>query len=432
MKKKEPTWSTNHGIDFREKVSLELSLKTAPAIVTISNMQCNRNAERLDLGNGITALLYHTIKDVPQAEWDARAHFHSEATSWAFWNVLEQSKLNDFCYHYAILFDQSGDFLTQTCFYDVTTDLAIFGPNWLRQLLGTVRNVWPSFMKLRMLECGTPVTLVSPPVVILPGKDPAPAVKALTTLLRKIAKRQKQLLIVVRDFEPPAAPLERLFAANGYHISQNLPNTYLNINWSSWPDYLQAMRSYYRSKIIKYSRQNEAVGMTCQMADDFADLAETLHTQWMNVHENAKEFQREILTPTFYRELAQQQGVDARVLLFYQRERLVGHALLLLDQEELRWLYVGRETVNHDGLYLFIAQKVVETAITLNVKRLEMGLTTYPIKQDLGAEIVPLNMALRATNGFFNLFVGLGYKLLNRVPTPGSRRVFKLGHKHEP
>lgn len=391
-------------------------------------MQSDHMAERLELGDGLYALIYHTIKDVPQVAWDARARFHSEATSWSFWNVLEQSGLNDFRYHYALLVNQAGDVLAQTCFYDVTTDLAIFGPRWLRQLLAGVRRVWPGFMKLRMLECGTPVTLVSPPVAICPGTDTALVITALTALLHKIARRQKQRLIVIRDFEPPAAPFEALFAAHGYHLSDNLPNTYLDIGWSSWPAYLQAMRSYYRSKLVKYLKRNEEAGITCKMTADFADLAETLHAQWMNVHEHAKEFQREVLTPTFYRELSRQDGVDARVLLFYRQEQLVGHALLLRDHEELRWLYVGRETVGHDGLYLFIAQKVVETAITLGVKRLEMGLTTYSIKRDLGAVVVPLRMAIRATNGVLNPFVGLGYKLLNHVSIPTSRQVFKPEH----
>lgn len=391
-------------------------------------MQSDHMAERLELEDGLYALIYHTIKDVPQVAWDARARFHSEATSWSFWNVLEQSGLNDFRYHYALLVNQAGDVLAQTCFYDVTTDLAIFGPRWLRQLLAGVRRVWPGFMKLRMLECGTPVTLVSPPVAICPGTDTALVITALTALLHKIARRQKQRLIVIRDFEPPAAPFEALFAAHGYHLSDNLPNTYLDIGWSSWPAYLQAMRSYYRSKLVKYLKRNEEAGITCKMTADFADLAETLHAQWMNVHEHAKEFQREVLTPTFYRELSRQDGVDARVLLFYRQEQLVGHALLLRDHEELRWLYVGRETVGHDGLYLFIAQKVVETAITLGVKRLEMGLTTYSIKRDLGAVVVPLRMAIRATNGVLNPFVGLGYKLLNHVSIPTSRQVFKPEH----
>jgi len=76
-------------------------------------------------------------------------------------------------------------------------------------------------------------------------------------------------------------------------------------------------------------------------------------------------------------------------------------------------------------LYIYIAYAVIETAIHLGARRLEMGLTTYAIKQDLGAEVVPIHMALRATWGWINPFVGLGYRLMNRIPATHPRAVFK-------
>jgi len=36
----------------------------------------------------------------------------------------------------------------------------------------------------------------------------------------------------------------------------------------------------------------------------------------------------------------------------------------------------------NDSLYLYVVQAVIQTTIELGAKRLEMGLTTYPIKQD--------------------------------------------------
>ncbi|MGC8508930.1 MAG: hypothetical protein ACP5NM_11785, partial [Thiomonas sp.] len=91
-----------------------------------------------------------------------------------------------------------------------------------------------------------------------------------------------------------------------------------------------------------------------------------------------------------------------------------------------------REVAQNDSLYIYIAATVVETAIALGATRLEMGLTTYPIKQDLGAEVVPIRLAIRASWGLINPFVGLGYALLNKVPQPGPRQVFKSSAAGEP
>lgn len=389
------------------------------------------NPERIALEKGVNGAVYDSIKQIPQAVWDGLALGRSQAMSWAFWNVLEQSGLNDFRYKHVILTDADGVELALTSFYSITTDLAIFAPKPLRRLLVGVRHLWPGFMKLRMLECGTPITIVSPPLARHTGISEADLVTALTSLLRRTAREQGQFLIVIRDFEPNAAHFEPLFAAQGYHLIDSLPNTYLDIRWPTPQAYLDAMRSYYRSKLLKYLKRNQAAGITHRLVDDFSDLAETLHAQWMNVHDSAREFQREVLTPAFYRHLSREMGGRAKALLFFRDGQLAGHALLLQDGDELRWLYVGREVAEHDGLYLYIAQKVVETAILLSARRLEMGLTTYPIKQDLGAEIVPIRMALRATRGFFNIFVGLGYKLLNEVPSPTPRQIFKQHGGHE-
>lgn len=374
---------------------------------------------------GVKAVVYETIDAVPATVWDGLTATQSLAMSRGFWKLLEQSKLNDFDYRYVVFEDETGMPAGVTVFYGITTDIAIFGPGPLRNLLAAIRRVCPNFLKLHMLECGTPITIVSPPFARRPDVTETDLAAALHGVLIRAARREGKFLIVIRDFEPNAAHLEPVFAAHGYHWIDGLPNTYLDIGWKTPEAYLGAMRSYYRSKLVKYLKRNQAAGISHKLVENFADLAETLHAQWMIVHDSAKEFQREVLTPEFYRRFSQEMGDKAKALLFYRQGELTGHALLLQDHGELRWLYVGREVAGNDGLYLYVAQKVVETAILLGAERLEMGLTTYPVKQDLGAELVPIKFALRATSRFINPFVGIGYKLLNSVPPAASRQIFK-------
>jgi Peptidogalycan biosysnthesis/recognition len=377
------------------------------------------------MNNPLKALVYKNVNDLPTQVWGELLADASVAMSLQFWRVLEQARLNDFEYRYVLFVDEAGQVLGLTCFYSVTTDLAIFAPGSLRSLLNGVRRAFPNFLKLRMLECGTPITITSPPFARRANVTDTEMVAALHDVLHQNARAEGQLLIVVRDFEPNAHALEHEFHRHGYHWIDSLPNTYINIEWTTPDQYLSAMRSYYRSKFLKHLKRNQAAGISHRLADDFHDLAETLHAQWMIVHDSAKEFQREVLTPEFYRRFSQEMGSLSKAILFYREETLVGHALLLVDGETVRWLYVGREVAGNDGLYLYVAQTVVETAILLGAKRLEMGLTTYQIKQDLGAEVTPIKLALRATWGLINPFVGLGYKLLNSVPKPGPRQIFK-------
>ena len=278
---------------------------------------------------------------------------------------------------------------------------------------------------LGMLECGTPIILNSPAIVTRPDINPEDVLPVLHDLLLRTARREGQFLVVVRDFEPNAAGLEPVMQSMGYCVVPSLPNNYLDIRWNSIDQYRASMKSYYRSKLMKHLKRNEALQVRHEVVTDFHAMADLLCQQWLIVHQQADEFQREILTPAFYRLLSLQMGDRSKVILYYRGEELVGHALLLLDGEMLRWLYFGRKEAVNDSLYIYVAHSVIETAIQLGAKRLEMGLTTYSIKQDLGAQVVPINLALRAASNLINPLVGFFYPLLNNVPDTHNKNIFK-------
>jgi hypothetical protein len=293
--------------------------------------------------------------------------------------------------------------------------------------LAAVRRWFPGFLKLRMLECGTPVILNSPPVVAGPGTSPEDVLEALCRLLDETARRERHALIVIRDFEAEDFGLRPTLARHGHHWVDGLPNTYLDIAWDSPEAYRAALKSYYRSKLGKHLRRCAAQGVSHEVVEDFGPLAGRLCAQWLAVHRQADEFQREVLTPEFYRALPEAMGGRAKAILFHRGGELAGHALLLLDGALARWLYFGRERAVNDGLYLYAALAVVETAIRLGARRLEMGLTTYPVKQDLGARLAPLKMAVKCPLGLANPLVGLLYPLLNHTPAVRNKNVFKQG-----
>lgn len=372
----------------------------------------------------LTPKVFSSIYDVPQDDWDALLAGRSHSLSRAFWAAVEESELNDFAYRHVIFYDQNGAPAALASFYAITTDIAIFAPPALRKILDAIRKVFPGFLKIRMLECGTPITVNSPPFVAS-DEIRSEIIVSLDKVLRQAARVEKPFIILMRDFEPNAADTWPALKALSYHAVDSLPNTYMEIIWSSPEDYLRSMKSYYRSKLRRHLKISASQGVTHELVDDFHDLADILCGQWLNVHHQADEFQREVLTPEFYRQFSARMGTDSRALLFYRKGELVGHALLLIDGEMLRWLYIGRKHAVNDSLYIYAAHTVVETAINLGMKQLELGLTTYSIKQDLGAQMVPVKLALRARFAPINPFVGLGYALLNSTPKIQNKNIFK-------
>ena len=372
--------------------------------------------------------IFKTISEVPPDIWDALVRGQSCSHSRAFWEVLENADLNDFRYRYVLISDDADMPLAIAGLYAVTTDIAIFAPRVLRSPLVKVRRLFPNFLKLRMLECGTPITVSSPPFMTADNEMDSRILSTLGRLLKEIAQAEGQILIVIRDFEPATQELQAALEPLSYHWVDSLPNTYMDIPWNTSEDYVSSLKSYYRSKLLKHLRRNQEHLVEYKLVTEFDDLAETLNRQWQVVHEQADEFQREVLNSLFYKEFSQRLGDRSKVLLFYRQGDLVGHALLLLDGELLRWMYFGRNQAGNDSLYIYVAYAVIETAIHLGARRLELGLTTYSIKQDLGATIAPIRLALHSPWRLINPLIALLYPLLNKPPKLVDKRVFKSSH----
>ena len=368
--------------------------------------------------------IFNTINDVPKQAWNQIQSGHSCCYSHEFWQVVEQSQLNDFLHNYVLFYDDADQAVAISSFYTITTDIAIFAPPRLRNGLLKIRRYFPNFLKFKMLECGTPISLNKPFVASAATTDLA-VTEALNRVLMGLAKKQGHFLIVVRDFEPATEAAGQLFKQLGYHLVDSLPTTYLSVSWPNPQAYLDSLKSYYRSKLLKHLNINRQQGIRHELHDNFEHLADILCQQWLVVHNHASEYQREILTPEFYREFSSKLGPRSKAILFYRHDELIGHALLLLDGPMLRWLYFGRTDAVNDSLYIYVAHKVVETAILLGVTELEMGLTTYAIKKDLGAYMSPIKFALRSPSWFINPFVGFYYPLLNHSPAIQNKNIFK-------
>ena len=79
----------------------------------------------------------------------------------------------------------------------------------------------------------------------------------------------------------------------------------------------------------------------------------------------------------------------------------------------------------NDSLYLYVIQAVIQAGIDLKVRRIEMGLTTYPIKLDVGARLEPIHYAICCTYSVLNPLIGWGYGLLNKPSSVQDKAVFK-------
>lgn len=368
--------------------------------------------------------VFESIRDVPMKEWNAIAQPHSYTCSPEFLEMMESSGTNDCSRGYSLVYDDNDHPVSLTQFNITRTDIAIFASGWLRTALTRIRKLFPNFLKIRILECVFPIS--SQHQRIASEQDyKGMSVQILGKTLFEIARKNRVFLVIIGAFEPQDHPYEPFLKDLGYQFAPCLPVATLEIAWETPAAYLSAMKSYYRSKLQRHLRINQSNDICHELRDNFDDLAEVLWQQWLVVHEHASEYNGETLTPDFYKDFSLRFGARSKVLLIYSKDELVGHALLLLDGDTLRWRNFGRAKAENDSLYIYVCHKVVETAINLGVKRLDMGVTTYAIKRDFGASIVPRKIAIRVSWDIFNRHAAWAYSLLNHIPEIQGKDIFK-------
>lgn len=368
--------------------------------------------------------IFESIRGIPLDEWNAIAKPHGYNYSPDFLELVESSMTDDCCHNYGLIYDENNSPVSITRLTISKTDIAIFASGWLRTALTNIRRLFPNFLKIRILECTSPIP--SQHQLNASGQDhKGTLIQTLGKTVLEIARKNRVFLVIIGAFEPQDHRCEPFLQDLGYQFVPCLPVATLNIAWETPAAYLSAMKSYFRSKLQRHLRINQSNQIHHELRDNFDDLAQELWQQWLVVREQATEYNGETLTPNFYKDISLKFGARSKVLLIYSKNKLAGHALLLVDGDTLRWRNFGRAKAENDSLYIYVCHKVVETAINLGVKRLDMGVTTYAIKRDFGASIVPRKIAIRVSWDIFNRHVAWLYSLLNHIPKIQDKDIFK-------
>lgn len=364
------------------------------------------------------------ISDIPRQQWDEIASAHTATRTTNFLETIEVLNSESRSTGYVVIYN-INDQIVGTTHYKITNeDAALFSHRWIKSLIRKLRKPFPNFLRIKTLECAPPIYSSSYTKTANPTID-SKLIQSLGNFLIGIATQKRVNIIIFGPFDAQ----ENTYELDLYNMDFNavpcLPVASIDILWNKPDAYLSALKSYYRSKLLKHLRINQTNQIRHELRDTFDDLADVLWKQWHVVNQHATECDDEKLTPDFYNEFSSRLD-NSKVLLFYASNELIGHALLLIDRDTLIWRNFGRSKSENDSLYIYACHKVIETAINLGLKHVDMGVTTYEIKRDFGASITPRNIAIRLSSKFLNSHAAKLYLLLNKVPKLHGKDVFKV------
>lgn len=376
---------------------------------------------------GITYRTYQGIHQVPTEAWDGLAIKASLVYTSDYWRLIEDSAIGCFYdFHYIMVSRQETPVCLAACYF-FKVDVNEYLNRILARAIQYIRRLFPEFLRVKILECGTPLNTQLPPFLASVEDKGEDVLACLGSALQDLAREHKVRFIGVKDIN---GALLRQYSASaifkGWSMVESVPGAYVDIKWRGIDEYLDSMKSYYRSKLNKHLKINAERNVTCTVVEDFAGFSDALAKQWLVVNKGVKGSKGEIINAEFYKNICVEFDADAKALLFYAEGKMIGHALVIRDYKVLRWLYVGREKKVNDSLYQLMMYKVIEVGIALNVEQIDCGPTTYDVKRDLGARIEPLYYALKCNLPVPYKWIDPIVRKMLKTKSPVTKDVFKV------
>lgn len=233
-------------------------------------------------------------------------------------------------------------------------------------------------------------------------------------------KTEAQLFDYLRNLKGAKLVLNSgdIFKAEGLARGLTLPSCRLDIQWSSFADYLSDMRSHYRYRLGKAIGRFS--GIRQSLLTDNSLFDDSLYRLYENVYSKS-EFKLEKLPICFFREF------PSKIIAFYLEDRPVAFVQLAETGGELAFLFGGMDyslNLRYD-LYTNMLLAIVRYGIEKGFKTVELGQTAEDTKQKLGGKPVIKYMYVNHSNKLINLLVNKGINILSYRPRELSFNVFR-------
>jgi predicted N-acyltransferase len=320
-----------------------------------------------------------------------------------FLRVVEKQQMFGSRQRYAMLTDLvAGEPIAAAVFTLLPLDVTGLAGQTVRQTVAMIRHIMPHFLRFTLALCGLPVSLGQRSLIIRAGADGARTVAALDTLLRHVAMQARTPLMGYGEFAlQDMAQLETL-EGRGYHRVQNLPLHTFPPRFRDFEEYVRAIRAPYRYGIRQSQKKLRHAGVTIDRLEDPEQIAswytEEVHQLYLAVVARAQ-YQFEVLTATFFRDLARAFPGELTVAAAHTASgQVIGFLYSLLSQARFHSLYIGMDYGWNTAcdLYFNLMYADLDYALRHGAQRIDLSQTADTFKVRLGCQQEPRYFCVRA------------------------------------
>ena len=368
---------------------------------------------------------YSDIDSVDPREWNALLGPDDVLASHRFIGVCQRSGVADAVYRHVTVRD-GGRLLAiaSCCRMEVSLDLLSTG--MVRGAIRGVRRLRRGFLRVPVAFCGLPVSFGQSCLRLRPGVDAAAIAALVTQDLERWARSSGTAVLCFKEFTEQEQAVAGPLTDQGYFRAASMPSCSLAIPWRTFEEYVGAMRAGYRRQILASLKARDRLGLTVRLVPAWEGEAARIFPLYEQVMDRAP-FQLERLSLAFFQHLAAGLGDRTSALLVERDGALLAAAVLLHTPGALTFLLAGIDYAQHrqSQAYLTLVAEIVAEAIRRGTGRLELGQTTYDLKQRLGAETSARWLYIKCPKPALHLTLRAASRALFPAISPPPRRVFR-------
>lgn len=208
--------------------------------------------------------------------------------------------------------------------------------------------------------------------------------------------------VLHKDYSVHNKPAEAPAACTSFSVQPNML-LHLPADWTSFDDYLSAMRSKYRVRVRRARKKAEGLTRRQLTTEEVRLHSNTISELYKNVAHGAG-FNLFILPEDYFYHLCLHLEQKMKLTAYFDGDEMVGFYTSIQNDKELDAHFLGYEpTCNNEcQLYLNMLYDLVEEAIDYRAPSLVLSRTAMEIKSSIGAEAEEMYLYMMATGSLAN------------------------------
>jgi hypothetical protein len=339
--------------------------------------------------------------------------FEHERKDYRYYEIVEDTIVQGFDYRYFAVKDLNGEVCAVQPFFILDQDLLVGATPRIGRLIKAIRNIWPRFMRLRVLMVGCAAGEGH-----LDNADAMPPdcqSQLLASAIVPEASKLKVSLIVLKEFPARYRSTLQCFLRCGFARVPSLPMTKLNIDYASFADYMnKALNSATRTKLRrKFRAAAQTAPIEMCVVQDITPAVGEIYPLYLQVYERSK-LHFEKLSKEYFCKLGRVMPDKVRFFVWRQNDRIVVFTLCMIDGDEIYAEYIGLDySVALDlHLYHYAVRDMITWSIANGYKWFRSSALNYDPKLHLRHRLDPVDLYVRHTSRIKNPLSKLMLRLI--------------------